>query len=175
MIAARRGSPLAVGYGDGENYLGSDALALGPLTHRIAYLEEGDHALLTRTTVEVFDASGAPVLREIHATPVESLHAEKGPFKHFMAKEIHEQPTAIAGALAHYLDAARGAVALPPGLDFARVDRLTLVACGTAHYACHVAKYWFETPRPPARRDRGRLRVPLPRSPPSPPARSGSS
>ncbi len=145
MIAARRGSPLAIGYGDGEMFVGSDAMALGPLTHRIAYLEEGDHAVVTRNGAEVFDARGAPTLREIQATPSESFHAEKGPYKHFMAKEIHEQPTAIAGALGHYLNADRTAVILPGGLDLAGVERITLVACGTAHYACHVAKYWFES------------------------------
>ena len=145
MIAARRGSPLAVGFGDGEMYVGSDALALGPLTNQIAYLEEGDHARVTRAGAEFFDAAGAPVRREIHATPIESLHAEKGPYKHFMAKEIHEQPTVIAGALGHYLDLERGAVILPDDLDISGVERVTLVACGTAHYACHVAKYWFES------------------------------
>ncbi len=145
MIAARKGSPLAIGYGDGEMYVGSDALALGPLTHRIAYLEEGDHARVTRAGAEVFDAAGRPVAREIHATPLEAFHIEKGPYKHFMAKEIHEQPTAIANALGHYLTADRTAVAVPGDLDLAAVERLTLVACGTAHYACHVAKYWFES------------------------------
>ncbi len=145
MIAARKGSPLAIGYGEGEMYVGSDALALAPLTHRIAYLEEGDHAVLTRTGAQVYDTDGAPVVREVQTTPLESLHAEKGPYKHFMAKEIHEQPTAIAGALGHYLDTARSAVTLPAGLDFTTTERLTLIACGTAHYACHVAKYWFES------------------------------
>jgi glucosamine--fructose-6-phosphate aminotransferase (isomerizing) len=144
MIAARRGSPLAIGHGEGEMFVGSDALALGPLTHRIAYLEEGDHARVTRAGAEVFDAAGRPVAREVHATPLEAFHAEKGPYKHFMAKEIHEQPTAIANALGHYLAPARDAVAPPAGLDLGAVERLVLVACGTAHYACHVAKYWFE-------------------------------
>ncbi len=144
MIAARRGSPLAIGYGDGEMYIGSDALALGPLTHRIAYLEEGDHAVITRAGAQIFDAAGAPVTREIHATPLETLHAEKGGYKHFMAKEIHEQPTALANALGHYLSPDRDAVTLPGELALAEAERLTLVACGTAHYACHVAKYWFE-------------------------------
>ncbi len=144
MIAARKGSPLAVGFGDGEMYVGSDALALGPMTHRIAYLEEGDLALVTRTGAEVFDAAGRPVSREIVSTPLESISVERGPYKHFMAKEIHEQPTAVAGALGHYLNAERTGVVVPGGLDFAGVERVTLVACGTAHYACHVAKYWFE-------------------------------
>ena len=144
MIAARKGSPLAVGFGDGEMYVGSDALALGPMTHRIAYLEEGDLALVTRTGAEVFDAAGRPVSREIVSTPLESISVERGHYKHFMAKEIHEQPTAVAGALGHYLNAERTGVVVPGGLDFAGVERVTLVACGTAHYACHVAKYWFE-------------------------------
>jgi glucosamine--fructose-6-phosphate aminotransferase (isomerizing) len=144
MIVARRGSPMAIGYGEGEMYVGSDALALGPLTHRIAYLEEGDHARLTRAGAEVFDVEGRPVAREVHATPVEAFHAEKGPYKHFMAKEIHEQPTAIANALGQYLTPARDAAAAPAGVDFAAVERVALVACGTAHYACHVARYWFE-------------------------------
>ncbi len=144
LVAARRGSPLAVGFGDGEVYVGSDALALAPLTSRIAYLEEGDHAVLTRETVEIFDASGAAVEREVHHVPVEHFYAERGPYKHFMAKEMHEQPTVIADALARYIAPDRLGVALPAGVDFAEVDRLVLVACGTAHYACHVAKYWFE-------------------------------
>ena len=144
MIVARRGSPLAIGHGEDEMYVGSDALALATLTHRISYLEEGDHAVLTRAGASVYDSEGRPVRREIQSTPLEALHAEKGPYKHFMAKEIHEQPTAIASALGHYLNAERDAVTLPGGIDLAGASRLTLVACGTAHYACHVAKYWIE-------------------------------
>jgi len=144
LIAARRGSPLAVGYGDGETYVGSDALALAPFTHRIAYLDEGDHAVLTRAGIAIFDAAGLPVHRDIVHVPLDNVYAEKGPYKHFMAKEMHEQPQVIAGALDRYLAPGRTAVAVPEGIDFATVDRLVLVACGTAHYACHVAKYWFE-------------------------------
>ncbi len=144
MIAARRGSPLAVGFGDGETYVGSDALALGPLTHRIAYLEEGDLALLTRTGIEIRDAAGRPARRETVSLPPESFSVERGPYRHFMAKEIHEQPTAVARALGRYMRADRGGVLLPDGLDLAGVERVTLIACGTAHYACHVARYWFE-------------------------------
>jgi glucosamine--fructose-6-phosphate aminotransferase (isomerizing) len=143
LIAARRGSPLALGYGDGEVFVGSDALALAPLTHRIAYLEEGDHAVLTRDAVTVYDAAGAETSREIVTVAAETLLAEKGPYKHFMAKEMHEQPQVISDALGRYLSPDRSAVAIP-GVDFAGCDRLLLVACGTAHYACHVAKYWFE-------------------------------
>ncbi len=145
LIAARRGSPLAIGYGTGEMYVGSDALALAPLTHRVAYLEEGDHAVLTREGAEIFDASGAPAERELHEISAKNLYAEKGPYKHFMAKEMHEQPSVISDALARYVTAERAAVRLPSGVDFTRMDRLVLVACGTAYYACHVAKYWFES------------------------------
>lgn len=145
MIAARRGSPLALGYGDGEMYVGSDALALAPLTHLVAYLDEGDHAVLTRTSVQVYDADAQPVTREIHSIPAENFYAEKGPYKHFMAKEMHEQPSVISNALARYVTDDRTAIDLPPGVDFSTCDRLVLVACGTAHYACHVAKYWFES------------------------------
>ena len=144
MIAARRGSPLAIGYGDGETFVGSDALALAPLTSRIAYLEEGDHAVLTRGRVRVYDAASAEVKRVVHDVPAENFYAEKGPYKHFMDKEMHEQPTVVAEALARYTTPDQTAIRLPEGVDFAACDRLVLVACGTAHYACHVAKYWFE-------------------------------
>ncbi|MFO1106328.1 MAG: glutamine--fructose-6-phosphate transaminase (isomerizing) [Amaricoccus sp.] len=144
LIAARRGSPLAIGYGDGEMYLGSDALALAPLTNRVAYLEEGDHAILTRAGAAIFDASGAPATREVHTISTENFYVEKGPYKHFMSKEMHEQPSVLSDALSHYLDAQRGRATLPDTVDFAGCSRLVLVACGTAHYACHVAKYWFE-------------------------------
>ncbi len=145
LIAARRGSPLAIGYGDGEMYLGSDALALGPMTNRISYLEEGDHAVLTRTSAEIFDADGLPVERPIAEVPTENFHAEKGRYKHFMAKEIHEQPTVLAESLQRYLDNDFGLREFDDRLDFTTCDRIVLVACGTAHYACHVAKYWFES------------------------------
>jgi glucosamine--fructose-6-phosphate aminotransferase (isomerizing) len=144
LIAARRGSPLAIGHGDGEAYIGSDAMALAPLTNRVTYLEEGDHAVLTRSSVEIFDAAGNPVSRETVEVPVENFFAEKGPYKHFMAKEMHEQPTVLSDALARYVSDGRDRVEIPPGVDFAGCERLVLVACGTAHYACHVAKYWFE-------------------------------
>ena len=144
MIVARRGSPLAIGHGDGEMFVGSDAIALAPLTDRVTYLEEGDWAVLTRTTLRIFDAAGADVARpEIRIAP-EAAQIEKGGHKHFMAKEIAEQPGVLADALAHYLSGS-GGIAFPSGLpDFAGVDRIVLVACGTASYACLTAKYWIE-------------------------------
>jgi glucosamine--fructose-6-phosphate aminotransferase (isomerizing) len=145
MIGARRGSPLAVGYGEGEMFLGSDALALAPMTNRVAYLEEGDHAVLTRTGVAIYDEADSPVAREIRVVPAENVFAEKGPHRHFMAKEIHEQPAVISDALARYVAADRRSITLPAEVDFTAVERLVLVACGTAHYACHVARYWFES------------------------------
>ncbi len=145
MIAARRGSPLALGYGDGEMFVGSDALALAPLSNRIAYLEEGDMAVLSRRSVEIFDAAGQPVERLVQEVPTEAFLADKGHFKHFMAKEMHEQPAVLANALARYVDPRAQRVTLPDGLDLGTCRRVVLVACGTAHYACHVAKYWIES------------------------------
>jgi glucosamine--fructose-6-phosphate aminotransferase (isomerizing) len=144
IVAARRGSPLAIGYGEGEMYLGSDALALAPLTNRIAYLEEGDHAVLTRAGAEIFDAQERPVMREVRRIPLSNAVAEKGPHRHFMAKEVHEQPAVLADALAHYLSPDRRSVASGAALPWGTTDRLLMVACGTAHYATHVARYWFE-------------------------------
>ncbi len=142
MIAARKGSPLAVGYGDGEMFVGSDAIALAPMTDRIAYLEEGDHAFVTRKGVAIFDREGRPANREVQKIAIDQTRIEKGGYKHFMAKEIAQQPAVIADALAHYVRGGR--LALPNDLDFSNLDRLTLVACGTASYACLTAKYWFE-------------------------------
>jgi len=142
MIAARKGSPLAVGYGDGEMFVGSDAIALAPMTDRICYLDEGDHAIVTRAGAEIFDSEGRPANREIQKINLDQTRIEKGGYKHFMAKEIAQQPAVLGDALAHYLKG--GKLNLPEGLDFAGLDRLTLVACGTASYACLTAKYWFE-------------------------------
>ncbi len=142
MIAARKGSPLAIGHGDGEAYVGSDAIALAPLTDRITYLEEGDRAEITRTSLEIFDADGRRANREVRTIHMDAAQVDKAGYKHFMAKEIAEQPTVIGNALRHYLKDSR--IALPEGLDFAGYDRITLVACGTAFYACLTAKYWFE-------------------------------
>ncbi len=145
MIAARRGSPLAIGYGEGEMFVGSDALALAPMTRQIAYLEEGDYAVLTRTNAQIFAADGEPVEREIRFVQAENAYADKGNHKHFMAKEMHEQPSVMAFALSQYTSPDGASVVFPDvDLDFGSYDRVVMVACGTAYLAAHVAKYWFE-------------------------------
>ncbi|PRY25963.1 glucosamine--fructose-6-phosphate aminotransferase (isomerizing) [Aliiruegeria haliotis] len=143
MIVARKGSPLALGHGEGEVFVGSDAIALAPMTNRITYLEEGDWAYLTRGSIEIRNQAGELVNRPVKTVKIDMSQVEKGGHRHFMAKEIAEQPTVLGDALAHYL---RGdGIELPaPGLDFADFDRVVMVACGTANYACVVAKYWFE-------------------------------
>ncbi len=145
LIGARRGAPLAVGYGEGEMYLGSDALALAPFTERVAYLEEGDWAILTREGVSFRNDAGKLVQRRIQRAPAGSLLAEKGNYRHFMAKEIHEQPEVVGHTLAHYID--MGATRLEPfawPVDPTTLRRLTIVACGTAYMAGHIGKYWIE-------------------------------
>ena len=143
MIAARKGSPLAVGHGEGEMFIGSDAVALAPFTDRITYLEDGDHAIIRRSGAEIFDAEGRPANREIAQIDVGATQIDKGGYRHFMAKEVAEQPVVLGDALSHYIKGDR--IVLPEALDFRDVDRLTLVGCGTAHLAGHVAKYWFES------------------------------
>ncbi|WP_420325547.1 glutamine--fructose-6-phosphate transaminase (isomerizing) [Mameliella sp.] len=143
MVAARKGSPLAIGHGDGEMFVGSDAIALAPLTPRITYLEEGDRAVLTREGVTIRDEAGRLVNREMRKVQMDAARVDKAGYKHFMAKEIAEQPQVLSNALNAYLT--DEGIALPdPGIDFAAIDRLTMVACGTAYYACLTAKYWFE-------------------------------
>jgi len=145
MIVAREGSPLAIGFGDGEMFVGSDAIALAPFTDNIAYLEDGDWAVITREGVAICDREGAVVDRPISKSQTAGLVVDKGNFRHFMAKEIHEQPEVVGHTLAHYLNLSSYQVALPDlPVDFAKVSRLSLSACGTAYYACVVAKYWFE-------------------------------
>ncbi|WP_193370049.1 glutamine--fructose-6-phosphate transaminase (isomerizing) [Pelagibius marinus] len=145
MIGARRGSPLAVGYGDGEMYLGSDALALAPLTDRICYLEEGDWVELTKQGAQVHDAEDRPVEREVKQTALSGALIGKGEYRHFMQKEIFEQPAVIGDTLQTFLNPLNRNVELPDlGIDLSDVSRLTISACGTAYYAGMVAKYWFE-------------------------------
>ena len=146
MIGARKGSPLAVGYGDGEMYLGSDAIALAPFTDTVSYLEDGDRAVLTRKGVEIFDAQDKRVERPAIKSLASGMLVDKGNFKHFMAKEIHEQPEVVGHTLAHYTDMTTERVALPVPLpfDWKKLKRLSISACGTAFYAGLVAKYWFE-------------------------------
>lgn len=144
MIAARRGSPLVIGIGEGEMYVGSDAIALASLTDQLIYLEEGDCAALTRCSVTIHDASGTPVTRPVTRSVVETVLLDKSGHRHFMAKEMAEQPATLQAALQFYLGPGQTGLALPEGVDFTDIGRVILVACGTAHYACHVAKYWFE-------------------------------
>ncbi len=145
LIGARLGSPLVLGYGAGEMFLGSDALALAPLTQRITYLEEGDWVVVRRDGAEIFDGEGNPARREIRASGASAAAVEKGNYRHFMQKEIYEQPTVVAQTLASYLRRSDNSVALPQfDFDLSAVRRLTIVACGTSFYAGMVAKYWFE-------------------------------
>jgi glucosamine--fructose-6-phosphate aminotransferase (isomerizing) len=146
MIGARNGPPLAVGYGEGEMYLGSDAIALGPLTDTVAYLEDGDWVVLTRDSAVIYDKNNAVVHREAIKHSASSSLVDKANYRHFMAKEIHEQPEVVGHTLARYVDMASERVALPVTLpfDFKDIQRISIVACGTASYAGYVAKYWFE-------------------------------
>jgi glutamine---fructose-6-phosphate transaminase (isomerizing) len=143
IVAARKGSPLAIGHGDGEMFLGSDAIALAPMTDRITYLEEGDRAVLTRKGVEIVDARGNRANRPVRTIQIDTARVDKAGHKHFMAKEIAEQPTVVSGAIAHYVTDT--GIRIPEGdLDFSRFDRIVMVACGTAFFACLTARYWFE-------------------------------
>lgn len=145
LIGARLGAPLTVGFGEGENFLGSDALALAGLTQRIAYLEEGDWAAVRRGSVEIFDSANRPVERPIVTSGVSAAMTEKGNYRHYMLKEIYEQPLVVAQTLQSYLKPLQGQVALPiPDFDFTGVTRVQIVACGTSYYAGMVASYWLE-------------------------------
>jgi len=146
LIGARRGSPLAIGHGAGEVYLGSDAVALAPFTDEITYLEDGDWVALTRGGVEIFDEAGGRVDRETVRSSVASVIVDKGAHRHFMAKEIAEQPEVVGHTLVRFVDMTSGRVRLPEGgdFDFSGLDRLAISACGTAYYAGLVARYWFE-------------------------------
>ena len=146
LICARQGAPLAVGYGDGEMYLGSDALALAPFTDVISYLDDGDWVELTRTSAIFHDATDAVVSRPRIKSQAGAFLMDKGNHRHFMAKEIHEQPEVIGRTLAHYLDMSAGKVRLPFDLpfDFKNLRKICISACGTAYLAGLTAKYWFE-------------------------------
>ncbi len=145
MVGARRGSPLAIGYGDGEMFLGSDAMALAPLTRRIGYLEEGDWVVMTRDGATIYDADGEPVERRIVETASSGAQIGKAGYRHYMLKEIYEQPTAIGDTLQSFFNPAGQTVNLPDlPFDIAAVPRITIAACGTAYYAGLVAKYWLE-------------------------------
>ena len=146
MIGARKGSPLAIGHGEGEMYFGSDAIALSPFTDRITYLDEGDWAVLTRSGAQVFDRNNEPVERPEARSSVTSSLMEKGNYKHFMAKEIHEQPEVLGHTLSRYFDYTSNTanVAGADKLKFKDLSRVIISACGTAYLAGLVAKYWFE-------------------------------
>jgi len=146
LIGARKGSPLAVGYGDGEMYLGSDAIALAPFTDMISYLEDGDSVVLSRKSIAVHDTHGVKVERPVLKSAASALLVDKGNHRHYMAKEIHEQPEVVGHTLAHFIDMASERIALPAKLpfDFNTLDRISISACGTAYYAGLVARYWFE-------------------------------
>ncbi|HKT75862.1 MAG TPA: glutamine--fructose-6-phosphate transaminase (isomerizing) [Sphingobium sp.] len=145
LIGARLGSPLVVGYGEGETYLGSDALALAPLTQRIAYLEEGDWVVITADGADIFDKDNNPVERPITISGVTGELISKGNHRHYMLKEIYEQPVVVAQTLKSYLRRLEDEVSLPiPDFDLGAIRRVTIVACGTSYYAGMVAKYWFE-------------------------------
>ena len=151
MLVARNGSPLAIGYGDPdasgelEMFVGSDALALAPFTENVSYLEDGDWAVITPQSVIVRDHDNSEVVREIQHVPVENFSVDKGPYKHFMLKEIHEQPESLARCLRGLIDHNTGSLKFfLEDVDFSTADRIIMVACGTAYYACATAKYWFE-------------------------------
>ena len=145
MIGAREGSPLAVGHGEGEMYLGSDAIALAPFTDRITYLEEGDWVILHRGGAEFRDRNGRTVQRKSITSSASGFLVDKGNHKHFMLKEIHEQPEVVSHTLTNYLDIVAGKVSFPDiGIDLATIPRVTISACGTAYLAGLVAKYWLE-------------------------------
>jgi glucosamine--fructose-6-phosphate aminotransferase (isomerizing) len=146
LIGARRGSPLAIGFGDGAMYVGSDAIALAPFTDTVSYLEDGDWVIVTRSGAEIHDTSGKIVRRAVLKSQASVMLIDKGNHRHFMAKEIFEQPEVVGHTLANYIDMAAERVELPFALpfDFRALDRISIAACGTAYYAGMVARYWFE-------------------------------
>jgi glucosamine--fructose-6-phosphate aminotransferase (isomerizing) len=144
VMGARKGSPLVVGYGEGEMFIGSDALAVGPFTNRIAYLEEGDYVAIDHTSAQIFDISGKPAEREVRTVAASAALVEKGNYRHFMEKEIHDQPEGCQRTIAAYVDPLTERAAMPGGVDFAKLDRIQIVACGTSYIAGLLGKYLIE-------------------------------
>ena len=144
ILGARHGSPLIIGYGKGEMYLGSDALAVGPFTNRVTYLEEGDYLAIDRAGAKIFDAAGTPVTRKVTVVSAAAALVEKGNFRHFMEKEIHDQPEGCQHTIAAYVDAVAVKTKIPGGIDMAALDRLQIVACGTSFIAGMIGKYMIE-------------------------------
>ncbi|WP_333585648.1 glutamine--fructose-6-phosphate transaminase (isomerizing) [Phenylobacterium sp.] len=144
LLGARRGSPLVVGYGQDEMFLGSDALAVGPFTNRVAYLDEGDYVRIDRSGAQVFDADGAPVNREVKQLAQAAALVERGNYRHFMEKEIHDQPEGCQRTISAYVDTLTNQVAPPGGLDFAALERVQIVACGTSYIAGMIGRYLIE-------------------------------
>jgi glucosamine--fructose-6-phosphate aminotransferase (isomerizing) len=144
VLGARRGSPLVVGWGEGEMFIGSDALAVGPFTNRVTYLEEGDYVAIDREGAEIYDAEGRRANRPVAVVAASAALVEKGAYRHFMEKEIHEQPDSCQHTLSAYLDPVTGKARAPGDIDFSKIRRVQIVACGTAYYAAFVAKYAFE-------------------------------
>jgi len=145
IMGARKGSPLVVGYGDGEMFLGSDALAVGPFTSQIAYLDEGDYVAIDHKSARIFDETGKAVTRPVRKVAASAALVEKGNYRHFMEKEIHDQPDACQHTLSAYIDPVSGKATAPGGVDFAKVTRLQIIACGTAYYAGLISRYLFES------------------------------
>ena len=144
ILGARRGSPLVVGYGDGEMFLGSDALAVGPFTSRVAYLDEGDYVRIDHDGAQIFDADGAAVTREVKQLARAAALVERGNYRHFMEKEIHDQPEGCQRTIAAYVDTLTSQAAIPGGLDFAGLERIQIVACGTSYIAGMIGRYLIE-------------------------------